>query len=219
MSLFKIVLCFGSLHCKSLTLSRMTCCSCAHRYYHELFLRGRPDLAKRIIRTRIKGNGMKAASSPNTEPNFYAMEHCYDGQDHPYKDEPEMVRSKPSEVSVTETEPSTLHKSEPEKVSSTSLSSLPKHSFSLQSLVANIVSPPTSPDQVRSGVITQVPSSISVPLPSCSSPVNDTMYDSDYALDEPHTGDAVFFEGHKFRYLDHLDLDDFMDVYTETACV
>lgn len=31
-----------------------------------------------MIRTRIKGNGMKAASSPNTEPNFYAMEYCFD---------------------------------------------------------------------------------------------------------------------------------------------
>jgi hypothetical protein len=47
-------------------------------YYHELFLRGRRDMAGLMVRTRIKGNGMKAASSPNTEPNFYAMEHCHD---------------------------------------------------------------------------------------------------------------------------------------------
>ena len=36
-------------------------------YYHELFLRGRPFLCKRMMRTRIKGTGIKAASSPNTE--------------------------------------------------------------------------------------------------------------------------------------------------------
>jgi len=45
-------------------------------YYHELFIRGRLDLCKRMTRTRVKGNGSKAASSPSTEPNFYAMEPC-----------------------------------------------------------------------------------------------------------------------------------------------
>lgn len=42
-------------------------------YYHELFLRGRPFLCKRMMRTRIKGTGIKAASSPQTEPDFYQM--------------------------------------------------------------------------------------------------------------------------------------------------
>ena len=45
-------------------------------YYHELFLRGRPDLFHLMQRTRIKGNGMKAAASPSTEPKFYEMETC-----------------------------------------------------------------------------------------------------------------------------------------------
>ena len=46
------------------------------RYYHELFIRGRLDLCRRMVRTRVKGNGSKAASSPSTEPNFYAMPPC-----------------------------------------------------------------------------------------------------------------------------------------------
>lgn len=45
-------------------------------YYHELFLRGRRDLCRLMQRTRVKGNGMKAAASPSTEPKFYEMEHC-----------------------------------------------------------------------------------------------------------------------------------------------
>lgn len=45
-------------------------------YYHELFLCGRPDLSKRIARIRIKGTGIKPAPSPDTEPNFYAMQSC-----------------------------------------------------------------------------------------------------------------------------------------------
>ena len=31
-----------------------------------------------MVRTRIKGNGMKAAASPNTEPDFYAMGYCHE---------------------------------------------------------------------------------------------------------------------------------------------
>lgn len=42
-------------------------------YYHELFLRGKIFLAKRMSRTKIKGTKFKAASSPDQEPNFYTM--------------------------------------------------------------------------------------------------------------------------------------------------
>jgi len=45
-------------------------------YYHELFLRGRPDLISRLFRTRVKGTGCKAPASPETEPNFYRMPTC-----------------------------------------------------------------------------------------------------------------------------------------------
>jgi len=43
-------------------------------YYHELFLRGMVFLAKKMSRTKIKGTKFKAASSPDQEPDFYAME-------------------------------------------------------------------------------------------------------------------------------------------------
>ena len=46
-------------------------------YYHELFLRGRLFLCRRMTRTRIKGTGIKASSSPDTEPNFYLMKPCF----------------------------------------------------------------------------------------------------------------------------------------------
>eukprot|EP00562_Extubocellulus_spinifer_P008186 CAMPEP_0178503860 /NCGR_PEP_ID=MMETSP0696-20121128/18271_1 /TAXON_ID=265572 /ORGANISM="Extubocellulus spinifer, Strain CCMP396" /LENGTH=435 /DNA_ID=CAMNT_0020133029 /DNA_START=199 /DNA_END=1506 /DNA_ORIENTATION=- len=45
----------------------------AGSYYNELFLRGRPFLAQDIQRTKIKGNGARAASNPDAEPNFYNM--------------------------------------------------------------------------------------------------------------------------------------------------
>jgi hypothetical protein len=42
-------------------------------YYHELFLRGKISLARKMQRTKIKGTKFKAASNPDQEPNFYAM--------------------------------------------------------------------------------------------------------------------------------------------------
>jgi hypothetical protein len=42
-------------------------------YYHELFLRGKHYLTKRMVRTKIKGTGFKAASNPECEPDFYSM--------------------------------------------------------------------------------------------------------------------------------------------------
>jgi hypothetical protein len=36
------------------------------------------DLCRSMARTRVKGNGSKAASSPATEPNFYNMDPCYE---------------------------------------------------------------------------------------------------------------------------------------------
>jgi len=45
-------------------------------YYHEFFLRGRPDLLRKIARIRVKGIGCKLAPSPTTEPNFYRFPVC-----------------------------------------------------------------------------------------------------------------------------------------------
>jgi hypothetical protein len=42
-------------------------------YYHELFLRGKPFLCAQMTRTKVKGTGFKAASSPDSEPDFWHM--------------------------------------------------------------------------------------------------------------------------------------------------
>lgn len=41
-------------------------------YYHELFLRGKPGLAYRIQRYKLKGTGTRKAASPESEPNLYS---------------------------------------------------------------------------------------------------------------------------------------------------
>jgi hypothetical protein len=48
-------------------------------YYHELFLRGRPYLAMRMKRHKVKGTGIKLTPNPKDEPLFY--------KDYPYMDQ------------------------------------------------------------------------------------------------------------------------------------
>lgn len=135
-----------------------------------------------MVRTRVKGIGMKAASSPATEPNFYDYESC--PAEGPLKiekdqedDDFESVSSNDTETYVHNT--MTFHEGDDS--------------------VPNIVSPPESP-VISSTTIVQVPPDF---LPSCLLDVAKEEIES-----MPHTGDEVFFEGLKFRYLDHLDLDD-----------
>mmetsp|Transcript_33737 Transcript_33737/g.48843 ORF Transcript_33737/g.48843 Transcript_33737/m.48843 type:complete len:601 (-) Transcript_33737:319-2121(-) len=47
----------------------------AGAYYHEMFLRGRPNLCTRMVRTKVKGTGHKQPSDVRSEPNFYSMPH------------------------------------------------------------------------------------------------------------------------------------------------
>lgn len=44
----------------------------AGSYYHELFLRGKAFLTKKMVRTKVKGWRVKPAASPNTEPKLYS---------------------------------------------------------------------------------------------------------------------------------------------------
>lgn len=53
--------------------SRLTRGADAGGYYHELFLRGKAYLCKKMVRTKVKGTRFKAASSPDLEPDFYKM--------------------------------------------------------------------------------------------------------------------------------------------------
>lgn len=46
----------------------------AGAYYHELFLRGRPDLTTKMARQKVKGTGHKQPTDASTEPNFYSMQ-------------------------------------------------------------------------------------------------------------------------------------------------
>ncbi|KAL7539466.1 hypothetical protein ACHAXR_009323 [Thalassiosira sp. AJA248-18] len=51
----------------------------AGAYYHELFLRGRPQLCMRMQRQKVKGTGHKQPTDVTSEPNFYAMPSLSEG--------------------------------------------------------------------------------------------------------------------------------------------
>lgn len=42
-------------------------------YYHELFLRGKRFLSHKIPRCKLKGQGARKSTSPESEPNFYLL--------------------------------------------------------------------------------------------------------------------------------------------------
>jgi len=45
----------------------------AGAYYHELFLRNKPELCTRMNRQKVKGTGHKQPSDASSEPDFYAI--------------------------------------------------------------------------------------------------------------------------------------------------
>lgn len=206
---------------------RLTAGSDRGAYYHELFLRGRPDLCRRMIRTRVKGNGMKAASSPATEPDFYAMEPCLDGD----STVQELRDIKLAHCSAPSVSDGTSSYSSCADEGAACSEVIPSESFvdscrNLTTLSGNksaVVSAPSSPREVKP--VTHHNSLKNPELSGLSSTVSvsehDPMVTSYFDLDEsveccdssvvedfiPQNGDEVFFEGFKFRYLDRLEMD------------
>mmetsp|Transcript_12526 Transcript_12526/g.24030 ORF Transcript_12526/g.24030 Transcript_12526/m.24030 type:complete len:334 (+) Transcript_12526:273-1274(+) len=157
-------------------------------YYHEFFLRGRPDLCRHMVRTRVKGIGMKAASSPATEPDFYSFESC-----------PPKGSINKIDIDGDDCDDSvSSHDKDPQT------------NIFDGGLLPNIVSPPESPVLSSSISIVQLAEDVPFDLLDLSTEVTHTS--DEVKAVPPHTGDEVFFEGNKFRYLDHLDIDDVHDI-------
>ena len=185
-------------------------------YYHELFLRGRPDLCRQMVRTRIKGNGMKAASSPSTEPNFYTMSFCEgegvelnhvncaveSGNDN-HSDSGGSVMETTIDVPTSLTmSPLMIEQVDPlfpesEFPALVSPDSSPRQSSQKRRVSMDypdlLLMPPNLKDRHGDCFPTLTPSTSAS---DCS--------DDDLTL--PSSGDPVYFEGHMFRYMDHLDL-------------
>jgi hypothetical protein len=214
----------------SLLLSILTCIHL--RYYHELFLRGRPNLCRHMVRTRVKGNGMKAASSPATEPNFYMMEYCVEenvSADAIISDPQADADMDYVGYSVDQTN-DIPHLLTPEMLSSPIEMLVPDISTSSGPPSSPAwVTPQSTPKQTCRATMMDCSSSfLSLPIlqdfgvdrfplmPSLTSSSTDSE-DEDEVLTLPLSGDPVFFEGHMFRYMDHLDLEDYEDPFVDVV--
>ena len=62
-------------------------------YYHELFLRSRPTLSRRLRGIRNKGNGFKPMSNPQDEPDFYSFPYCYENNQDLETNDPDSPQS------------------------------------------------------------------------------------------------------------------------------
>ena len=137
---------------------------------------------------------MKAASSPETEPDFYAMEPCLPTSD---------GTTKVSERPTKEVQVLTTDKIMPLARESNSVSG----AFPLRSLLAHQphssrrVSPDSSPRHPMTKTLSCLDMVGVIP------PLLPDNYGSDAepAEELPHNGDEVLFEGQSFRYLDHLE--------------
>lgn len=118
-------------------------------YYHELFLRGRSLLALKMQRTKVKGTGARKASSPETEPNFYAMPFVFDDS--------KPRRKAPPAVAPVASPSATMPTPAAAVVASPLGSTSPSSSRRLDNLLAGIskVSPPsyaTAPKPISDSV-------------------------------------------------------------------
>lgn len=198
-------------------------------YYHELFLRGRPDMCRHMVRTRVKGNGMKAASSPHTEPNFYMMEYCVEENTSAdaIPSDPEADEYMDYVGSSVDQTNSIPHLFIPAMVTSEMVTPDNSTSSSTPSSPARIT-PHSTPMQSSRAMMDCSSSFLSLPIlpqdfgedcfPALMPMSSDSSTDSDdeyEPLTLPLSGDPVFFEGHMFRYMDHVDLQSYEDPFVD----
>lgn len=175
-----------------------------------------------MARTRVKGNGKRAPSNPKTEPDFYSMRMC-PVQAHAAMHAPEVSDDCSTVGSVSSGTSSSYSYSEDSNKSHKIVETTTSPSSSTKGIT--VVTPSSSP---RSPSF-EVPSSATrtkamalnpmPPMPElCLRQPASATFDDDTesckdlfkGLEDCctiglQTGDEVFFEGLKFRYLDPLD--------------
>ena len=153
---------------------------------------------------------MKAASNPHNEPDFYAMESCLqDNSDCHMVMEQEDHDSHCCSMTVEQEDHDSHCSAMEEDVEE-------QQALEIATAWSNevpIVTPVSSPrPQIH---FVEPPKAISfLEIPESNEMVNKMggltplirLSPSIVVSDDPHTGDEVFFEGLKFRYLDHMDL-------------
>ena len=184
-----------------------------------------------MVRTRVKGNGLKAASSPETEPNFYEMEPCHSKRHGPKRREDKPVSTNNGLNPKYEGEKSCNPIKKHHESSGSSLirkvsedagaDFMTTEAISLRSAFAR----PWSDTRIQSDIVK--PRVISPPVLVLVSSVKEEnavqsledslSLSSVQQASAPCSGDVVFFEGLHFHYLDHMELDEVEDMLAESV--
>lgn len=175
-----------------------------------------------MIRTRVKGTGVKAAASPSTEPNFYDMEPCHEECDLGNQEVPiqciPTVKSNESltcdasmnlwmlptvipdetcsseNLSTCDSEDS-MDPSPPDSIPLSPMNEIPDP----------VVSAPWSPQAVVNELEASVAEIGKYKTSRCTSPLAsflESSYDDFASVLLCHSGDEMEFEGQRFHYLD-----------------
>ena len=168
-------------------LSTSSYCS----YYHELFLRGRPDLCRDMVRIRIKGAKQaigNAMSGSYQEPRFYEMDYC------------------PKTSPFAETPTSSGARS-------TSWGASAEQKAHVFAVATRAVTPPQRPSILQNFEASRSPRSVARSVVSLCDESS-----QDMSSDLLNTGDEVFFQGLKFYFLDpNVDLADKKDEFEKDS--
>lgn len=188
-----------------------------------------------MVRTRVKGNWLKAASSPETEPDFYSMEPCLPRTDVPLLRAGNGVGVKADTSSERVTSDVKNSKSAaPESPKIT----FRKISIAMEGDCESHLEPKIKNEQLGSFIPDKVPSFghmrslvgmmaprvISPPpplallsddseTPFSRIPLEDDENNCGLTLSQerplaPSPGDVIYFEGLQFYYLDHMELEE-----------
>eukprot|EP00980_Cylindrotheca_fusiformis_P009177 scaffold1996_cov127-Cylindrotheca_fusiformis.AAC.14 len=180
-------------------------------YYHELFIRGRMDLCRQMSRIRVKGNGSKGASSPETEPNFYAMVSC--SETAPCVSREDVTAENVSSFDVIPDDPQ--DQDNPSGIIGLSFEMQTPMEFLSNSSDdcsrmsrTSTYSSMTSPESPIPIVSPQLPPRKMVSAPSSTDLGTRYPIPCEVSVDDVHSGDMLIFEGLPFHYLETKDVED-----------
>jgi hypothetical protein len=187
-----------------------------------------------MVRTRVKGNGSKAASSPSTEPNFYSMPPCSDSVHRVISDDI-VVHSDSAIIQDTDIVKGDFSDEEVIGLPMDIMAEQDENDL-LQAEVVDaeppaMMTPPQSP-RPRSESLSSIPPPITASSFSFSSlPIVSPPFEPRTLVSPPssphllsslsipsclvkleddmiHSGDQMFFEGLPFHYLETKDVED-----------
>jgi hypothetical protein len=187
-----------------------------------------------MLRTRVKGTGVKAAPSPDTEPDFYDMDFSLDPSNKVLNilhDLSFQKSTRDTGANVTQTEKLWHSQSRSVTISAENLITRKKSKRSVRLELMPPLALATAQQAIPSFVEPirplfnheSNPQNERVGWPDCDKeyvPAGPTALISSDENVEPETsceliplddlcdGDVAFFEGHPFFYLDHVDLDE-----------